>query len=515
MNLFSVIPEKLFTVLSSPLKEFYSDILFLIYEQYMLTNFSIEREVIIDIISDYIDAKQDNDFINTTLEDEIWNESLQDSNTARDRASFVLRRLESHGWITIETYSNYQQYINLNDYSIRILDALDKVRKNYQAEYQGYVYATYTLLYSEEANKQGNLALEKAYEQTEQLISGLKSLNHNIKRYTQKIYSQKKPQDILKLHFEDYKSEIIDRSYHRLKTSDNVSRYRPKIVSRISKWYNDDQWVSNAAALEVKRERFKDIDEAKKDMYRRLDFIRQSYENMDNLLDEIDRRNGQYADASFMQLKYMLNTSRNIEGQILEILKYIAELIISKESGRLDYMPEEFERIFSMYSQAFFDMDSLYKPREAARIHVPEQLDYIEINEEKKKESIERIKQKMQNRMVREKINDYVMDKLGDNDSITAQEMGVESIDDFLKLIYAAVYSRSKLVDYTIIFEGEQVETGEEGYRYKNVEIKKKRGKRKENEPTGKVFGTFTKREGRVHADYEQTTINNISNQKE
>ncbi len=150
----------------------------------MLTSFSIEREVIIDIISDYIEAKQDNDFFNSTLEDEIWNESLQDSNTARDRASFVLRKLENHGWIIVETYSNYQQYINLNDYSIKILDTLDKVRKNYQAEYQGYVYATYTLLYSEEAKK--------------------------------------KPQDILKLHFEDYKKEIIDRSYHRLKTSDNV-----------------------------------------------------------------------------------------------------------------------------------------------------------------------------------------------------------------------------------------------------------------------------------------------------
>ena len=515
MNLFSVIPEKLFSVLSSPLKEFYSDILFLVYEQYMLTSFSIEREVMIDIISDYIETKQDNDFFNSSLEDEIWNESLQDSNTARDRASFVLRKLESHGWITIETYSNYQQHINLNDYSIKILDILDKVRKNYQAEYQGYVYATYTLLYSEEASKQGNIALEKAYEQTEQLISGLKSLNHNIKRYTEKIYSQKRPQDILKLHFEDYKKEIIDRSYHRLKTSDNVSRYRPKIVSRISKWYNDDKWVTEIGSQEVKRERFKNIDDAKADIYRRLDFIRQSYQNIDNLLDEIDRRNSQYADASFMQLKYMLNTSRNIEGQILEILKYLAELIISKESGRLDLLPEMMERLFSIYSQAFFDMDSLYKPRDAARIHVPEQLNYVEISEEKKKEAIIKIKEKMQNRMVREKINEHIMDKLGDKDSITAQEMGIECLDDFLKLIYAAVYSRSKLVDYTMVFEGGHVETGEEGYRYKNVEIKNKRRKVKKDEPTGQVYGVAAKGQGRIYESFEQTTLSDLHNKKE
>lgn len=514
MNLFNVVPEKLFSVLASPLKEYYSDILFLIYDQYMLTSFSIEREVIVDIISDYIEGRLDNAAFNTGLDNEIWEESLQDASGIRDRASFILRKLEVTGWITVETYSNYQQYINLNDYAIKILDALDKVRKNYRVEYQGYVYATYTLLYSEEANRQSNIALEKAYEQTEQLISGLKSLNHNIKRYTERVFQQKKPQEILKLHFEDYKNEIIDKSYHRLKTSDNVSRYRPKITSRISKWYNDDKWVLAVAAEEVKRERFKEIDEAKRDIYRRLDFIRQSYDNMDGLLDEIDRRNGQYADASYMQLRYMLNSSRNVEGQILEIMKYISKQITEGKAGRWDYLDEAAERLFSFYTQNFIDNESIYKPHEAARIHQSGELDVFEISEQKKKESIRKIRERLQNRMTREKINEYILQKLGDRDSMKAHELGIEGIDDFLKLIYAAVYSRSRLVDYSVDFQGEYVETGHESYRYKDVEIKNRRRKRVQNEPSGEVRSFRTQGEGRIRENFEQIAFDNIFNQK-
>lgn len=515
MNLFNIVPEKLFSVLASPLKEYYSDILFLIYDQYMLTSFSIEREVIIDIISDYIEGRMDNTTFSTGLDDEIWEESLQDASGIRDRASFILRKLELTGWITVETYSNYQQYINLNDYSIRILDALDKVRKNYRAEYQGYVYATYTLLYSEEANRQSNIALEKAYEQTEQLISGLKSLNHNIKRYTEKVFQQKRPQEILKLHFEEYKSEIIDKSYHRLKTSDNVSRYRPKITGRISRWYNDDKWVLAVAAEEVKRDKFRELDDAKRDIYRKLDFIRQSYENMDGLLDEIDRRNGQYADASYMQLRYMLNSSRNVEGQILEIMKYVSKLLTVGKAGRWDYLDDEAGRLFSFYTQNFIDAESIYKPHEAARVHQAVELDDFGLSEQKKKESVQKIREKLQNRMTREKINEYILHKLGEKDSIKAHELGIEAIDDFLKLIYAAVYSRSKLVDYSVDFQGEYVESGQESYRYKDVEIKSKGRKRVQHEPSTEIRSFRAKREGRIREDSEQIALGNLLDQKE
>ncbi|TEB07679.1 hypothetical protein Psch_01234 [Pelotomaculum schinkii] len=302
-------------------------ILFKIYDQYLLTSLGMERDVVIDVIVDYIEEnwEEEGQFAGA-LDDEIWDESLDNPAGFRDRAAFVLRKLESCGWLSTETYNNYKQYVNINDYAITILDTLDKVRKNRQAEYQGFVYATYTLLYAEDVERQASLALEKAFEQTEQLLNGLKSLNHNIKRYIERVLAEKQPKDILKIHFEDYKQEILDRSYHRLKTSDNVFRYRPKIIKRINKWYHDPAWVTATAAQEVERGRQASQAEAEKEIYHRLDYIRQTYTGMDEILEEIDRRNVQYANASFLQLKYILNSSKDLEGQLLEILKYLAGL---------------------------------------------------------------------------------------------------------------------------------------------------------------------------------------------
>ncbi|MBF7081627.1 hypothetical protein IT084_01345 [Desulfallas sp. Bu1-1] len=475
MRLFDIIPDKLFSVLASPLKEDYAAILFKIYEQYLLTTFGIEREVLVDIIVDYIEEKQENDYFGRALDDEIWEESLDNPTGARDRAAFVLRKLESAGWLTVETYSDYKQYVTLNDYAIRILETLDKIRQNRQTEYQGFVFATYTLLYSAEADRQGNLALEKAYEQTEQLINGLKSLNHNIKRYIERVLSQKNPGEILRMHFQDYKKEIIDHSYHRLKTSDNVSRYRPRIIKKINTWLNDTAWVNRAADLDVRRMRFPDRDAARKELYRKLNYIRQSYVTMDSLLEEIDRRNAQYANASFLQLKYILNSSKNTEGQLLDILKHLAGLRTGGQLRADDPLPEALESLYSIFTQGYLDAGSLYTARENSKNHRPEEMSLPEgPGEEQKSRRLQHYREMLARRMTREKINDYVLEKLAGRPDITAEELGIRDMEDFIKLIYIAAYSPSRLAKYRVDFKLNQRITTAEGFSFKNIRIRRK-----------------------------------------
>lgn len=472
MNLFSIIPDRFFSVLASPLKEHYAGILFKIYDQYLLTSLGMERDVVIDVIVDYIEENWvDGGHFAGALDDEIWEESLDNPAGSRDRAAFVLRKLEACGWLSTETYNNYKQYVNLNDYAIKILDTLDKIRKNRQAEYQGFVYATYTLLYSEDVDRQANLALEKAYEQTEQLLNGLKSLNHNIKRYIERVLAEKHPRDILRIHFEDYKQEIIDRSYHRLKTSDNVSRYRPRIIKRINEWYNDPAWVTATAALDVQRGRYPDQAAAEKETYYRLDYIRQAYAGMDELLEEIDRRNSQYANASFLQLKYILNSSKDVEGQLMEVLKYLAGLRVTEGYRQGDGLPEDFDRLFSIFSHSYIDGQSLYTAREAARNHAPAEFQELAgPGEEERREVLRRYRDKLARRMTRERINAYILEKLRDRDSIHARELGIEEMEDFLKLIYAAAYGNSRLVNYRVNFKaGGRVAGGNGKFEFNDV----------------------------------------------
>jgi hypothetical protein len=474
VNLFKVIPYNFFTVLSSPLKNIYSDIIFLIYQQHLLINFGLKREITIDVITSYLEDQVQDENFTRALDDEIWDESMDALSEVKDRANFILRKLEKTGWLTIETYSNYEQYVNLTDHAIKIIDILDKIKENYQAEYQGYVYATYTLLYSNEAERQRHIALEKVYEQTEELIRGLKSLHHNIKRFIERVLNEKKPQDILKLHFYDYKQEIIDKSYHRLKTSDNVSKYRPMIISKIDEWYNNEDVVLDISMAEVKRDRYSDLDKAKEATYARLDFVRQAYLNLDQLLEEIDRKNTRYANASFMQLKYILNSNKNTEGQLLEILKYGAGLL-KEEYRKDDTLPEELEKLFTLYSQDFIETESLYKPRQLSKDHNPEELQNLGMIEDKLREKrIMELQEHLAQKMTRKKINEFVLKRLGVRNHIRASEMGVNDIEDFIRLIYIAAYSRSKQVDYSVDFIGERIRSEEGSFEFKDILIKKR-----------------------------------------
>ena len=477
MELFSLIPENFFYVFSGTLKSHYAGILFKIYDQYKLAPLSIEREVIIDVICDYLEERQEQSGFQEALEQELGEEFPEAAGEGRERAAFFLRQLEKYGWIMIETHNDYRQYVNLADYAIEILETLDRVRRNIKKEYQGYVYATYSLLYSEEAEKQGFLALEKAHEQTEMLLSGLKSLNHNIKRYTEKVLKKKKPKDILKVHFEQYKEEILDKSYHRLKTSDNVFKYRPRIISRVDRWAEDARRVDKIARQGKKRQAFKDLEEARQHVYRNLDFIKQAFLNMDYLLEEIDRRNSDYAATSYRQLEYILNTSQSTQGQLIEILKYLAELIRDDETelGRRDLLPEEFESLFSLFTQHFLGERSLYKARELSRNHRPEELQELQVlGEQEKAQLVEKSRVKLANRITRDKVNAYIMEKLGQRTSMKASEMGIDTLRDFLYLIYALAYSGSRRVGYRVIFEGESTVGGKGRFSFRDVMIKRK-----------------------------------------
>ena len=55
------------------------------------------------------------------------------------------------------------------------------------------------------------------------LITGLKNLNSGIKHYIDELTKYKTPAEIMDVLFNDYIENIVDKAYHRLLTSDNVS----------------------------------------------------------------------------------------------------------------------------------------------------------------------------------------------------------------------------------------------------------------------------------------------------
>lgn len=279
----------------------------------------------------------------------------------------------------LEARTNYEEYVNLMDYAIQVLDVLDRIRTRRQTEYRGFVFQTYLALTSEDALREGHLAL--------------------------------------------------------------VTEGR----------------------------------EARSEGLGRLSFLESSYETMDDLLHEIDRRNAQYAKASLEQVRYMLNSSRDTEGQLINLLRFAAERIAGGQAGWRENLQHQWEDLFALATVGAVEDRSLFTPRRARELMKPETLVRQAVDGQTRREALARAHFQVANRLTVERVNRHVLERLGAGSSLQAKDLGVDTLDDFVLLIHMAAYSTSRKAVYQVDFEGPAVESAAGRFRFRNVTIRRKK----------------------------------------
>ena len=463
MKIFDILPENFFSPLSSSKKQVYADCIFIIFKQ-VSTNlsFGVEREIIIETLTDYFEGLEDK----SIFSDE--DETIKDS---REEAGFILRRLEECGWIHIETTNSYVRIVNFHDYAVSVIQTLEKLLNNERLEYQGYIYTIYSILFNEEKSLT-SVELKQIYDNTNMLISGLKTLNSNIKKYMENLTKHKTTEEIMKALFQDYKSNVIDKAYHRLKTSDNVSKFRPRIIERLEMLVGDSNFVELSSKELLDMEEAMSLEEGKEKIMELLSSVIYAFNNMDDIINDIDRKNTQYIKASLTRAKFLLNTSKDLSGQIKFILKYLTNCIKGDDLDIKEDTLEEIGDLFSLFPQSFIDENSLYAANEGKKSFTPQSLDESSISMEERKEKLELIKEKNKNRLSRENVNSFVKQCLGDNKVIKASNLPLNEVRDFMKLIYIRIYAKSKLVDYYVKKLDNVIDTN--GYSFRDFEIWRK-----------------------------------------
>ena len=227
-SMFHVIPGNFFVPLSSPNRIVYWECisrLFSIMEHQL--SFGVEREVLADELEFYFNQEN---------AAQLVEEEFQ-AYDSRSRANGILRRLEYYGWIEVETDKSYVQRVNFKEYAVKVIKTLLDIADGKQIEYQGYIYTIYSLV-TGTMDKPG-IVLMQIWENTDLLITGLKNLNSNIKHYIDELTKHSTVAEIMDALFNDYITNIVDKAYHRLLTSDNVSKFRPEIISRLAEKSHD------------------------------------------------------------------------------------------------------------------------------------------------------------------------------------------------------------------------------------------------------------------------------------
>jgi hypothetical protein len=336
-------------------------------------------------------------------------------------------------------------------------------------EYQGYIYTIYTLIRSNSESK--GILLNQIFENTDKLITGLKSLNSNIKKYIDELTKYSTVAEIMDILFNDYRANIIDKAYHRLKTSDNVSKFRPEIVEALEAYMKDEEFIKSAAKeiSEIKELSSEDSIERVRDILRELV---DAFHNMDFIIEEIDNKNSQYQRSAINRAKFLLSNSEDLSGQIKDILLYMSEEIAGYEiSLNTIYSLDYVENLFKIHSQGFLDDASFYAPIEGKKDFKPEALIDITVDSSRRKQKLDSMRNKLEDSMNPNNIEKYVREILGEKEVMLASAIPLNTIEDFIRIIYVRLYGQRKRVSYRTVNKDE---VNIKGYKFKDFEIWRK-----------------------------------------
>ena len=458
--LFDIIPENFFSPLAAPGRLVYWDCicrLFAVTSKQL--SFGVERDVLVDELTYYFDSSMAADIPGEDGEG-------QRSMGSRDKANFILRKLESCGWIYVDVDHSYVQRVSFRDYAIQVIRTLLAVSEERRTEYQGYIYTIYNLARAGDGHP--GLGLLQIVENMDALITGLKSLNANIKRYIDDLTKHSTIAQILDALLNDYYSNVVDKAYHRLLTSDNVSKFRPEIVERLEANSRSERFLKQAAA-EVAELWELSPEEAGEEVLSMIHSVIDAFRQMDDILEEINQKNARYQRAAIGRARFLLSSSEDIRGQLKDILIAMNERIQEKA---LDYDAvyelEETDRLIRIFSWEYLDIDSLYAPVEGKNEFVPQPMEIsvpdLRLREEKRRQ----MEEKLSRVLSPGKIAAYVKEQLNGRERMLASELPLDQGDTFIRMIYIRLYGQRKDMDYRLE-PGDVVE--KDGFRFRDFTV--------------------------------------------
>lgn len=467
MNIFEIVGNDFFKPLSSPNKAIYYDCLNIIYNSYRTElSYGIHREIVISQLCDYFERESQTDI----FFDEDG-EVLQDSHT---KAVTFLRNLKKYGWIESEFSNDRKEKIIMPSHSVTFMQTMNIISAKDETEYQSEISIIYSILINEELlSHPYSYIIKSVHEHTLKLFTELKKLNTDIKKYIEELTEGQTLEEIMK-HFFGYNENIASKSYHRLHTSDNVTRFRNIILNRLNEILHDEDIMKKCAIGYQNIEECNDYDEASENVRRIINDIIHHFHSYDEIESEIQKKHTRYLNGAINRARMAFLNTNNMEGKLASVLRMLAyELDHEKQYSYDDDASDEVCRIFNIFPQGFLSGESLYtvpiskKITDVEEIFIPDQ-----ISDEERQKRRQDVIEKNNNRFSKKNIRQFVLELLKDKKSINASEIPVQSKRDMIRIIFINMYGRDKKSDYIIIPQDRDIQ--KEGFSFRDFTIKRR-----------------------------------------
>ena len=359
-------------------------------------------------------------------------------------------------------------------HSITIMQALTDITKKNEMEYQSEVSSIYSLLTNEDLlDRPYPQVIKPVYDRTLALFTELKKLNTGIRKYIDELTDGQTPEELME-HFFSYNDNIGSKAYHRMKTNDNVSRFRNTIESRLRDILSDEAIMEKAVSGYQNIENENDRDEARSKVIEIITSVIGYFNSYDDIEKEIERKHSKYLRSAVNRAKLAFLNTNNIEGKLSTILRNLANAFEAEEDkGIYDDVPDDYCRIFNMFPQNFISGESLKTIGISKKIADVDEIFTSQIMPEE--EILKRraaLKNKTEHRFSRKNINAFVRILLKDRAEINASEIEVTSKRDMIRLIFISIYGRDRKSEFIVMPKDNIIH--EKGFTFKDFTLKRR-----------------------------------------
>ncbi|MCL6443563.1 MAG: DUF5716 family protein [Alicyclobacillus sp.] len=380
------------------------------------------------------------------------------------RAHALIRRLIETGWLQALTDgSGLDETLIVPQYASILLDAFYSIVEPVQQRYNAFVYNVYSNLRTanDERDEFMFQGLQSAYENTVALRDNLRALLHNIHSYYQNLHQRQEIRELLADHFDSYQLSVAIAAYHPLKTFDSVYRFRPRILEILRTWLTMPSILTQMATS--LRQQHSDLDEvaARGDIVQRIAFITDTFESLDDLLKEIDRRHTNYNRASVERIQYLLNTDRDIKGKLVQLLRALPKVQDDSETPLLEAM-----RNLPIYQVRYLDPQALYTaPTRRKRGKPQPVLRHNTADDAAFRAEARELMERMNALYSQQRIAEFILKQMNRDGTVVSSDLTLQEFDDFLRVMVAVVRGDEPEMPYDIIWDEEKASVVVHGYR--------------------------------------------------
>ena len=437
MNLFTVVPEELFSILASPNRRLYADALEILYEAYQ-DSLKIREESFYMLLRNRLEQQ----LAQADFEDEdIYEEELRD---VSGRARFLIRKLYSKKWFTKERDKDFQEYIIVPNYSSKILEMFHQLLYGDTRKGSLFVYSTYSALKVAQENKSAYekmLAVYSAYEHTDELIKLLKEVYHNVNRFFLLQLELYQVNEVLAKHYDDFGENVVEKYIKPLKIKDSVPKYKIPIQQILDEWLQEEilQEMAQAALQEGRQATF---ELCREELLRMIFKIKDRYDALESdFLDEIDKQVRRYTRATTLKLEGLTTHDQNVRGNVNYLLSRLAD------SDR-EELVEGMAPCFNLSDQCYLAPRSLYHRREVAQRvkSAPVVIEFEEVTGEAQQQ----MEQLLKSSFSKQAVQDFMLSQFGDKQVIYSNELQLGNDVDYIMQMMALLRGGDHDSFYTV-----------------------------------------------------------------